>query len=588
MKKIYEIIRDATYETKNKNETTQILNDKQQEFENELDMANYCNDFFINNNVKLETEIPTPLQPHILDMPVQNSMFLAPVTKNELIKHISSLKNNSAPGLDEVSAKLIKDTHSEITVPLLHIINCIFECGTVPSAFKVSVIVPIHKTGSKSDIQNYRPISMISNFAKIFEKCLKERLLSHFKKNNILSSNQFGFIEGSSTTDAMFKLTSSINECLNKGERCMAVFIDLAKAFDTVPHDKLIASLFQCGVRGIVSDVLRNYLHGRHQMVKLNGIISDRLEVQIGVPQGSVLGPILFIAYINSLLKLNINGDVISYADDTVLIFKDKTWKEVRAKVQNGLTLVKNWLQTFRLRLNLKKTNYIAFSLTLANRPPFTSIEIDTQIIKEVAHTKYLGIVIDQFLKWKSHIDYVSNKIAKLIHKFYLLREFLNKGLVVIIYKSLVESLLTYGIVVWGGLYKTNLRKLSVMQKYILKIIYRKNKRYPTQLIFTMETCNIRTLYMTAVSSYIQKNDYLKDHINHEHNTRNNFNHHINIPLSFNNSNLTFFSYIGPKVYNQLPNSIKGIQRCKKFTEKCKEYIFSNYGSFSTIFVFAK
>lgn len=584
MKKMYNIIKDATYENQTKDLCIKINNEQGQEFTNSIEMANYCNNYFINIGIDMEKNIPIPKNSCSLDPINPNSMFLTPITKNELVKHISSLKSSGCPGYDGISTQIIKQTHMEIMTPLLHIINLIFKTGIVPSDFKMSIVTPIHKNGPKTDIKNYRPISVISNFSKIFEKCFKEKLTMFFNKNDILSDDQYGFMNGSSTSDALHRFATEIINNLNTGNKCIGVFLDLAKAFDTVPHKKLLDVLIHYGVRGTVSKLIESYLTNRSQVVKINKILSDRQIIKIGVPQGTVLGPILFITYLNSLLRQNIGGSVISYADDTVLIFSGRDWDETKNKVVRGLKIIKNWLHSHKLTLNLTKTNYISFSLTAAGRPLFSYITIDDNKINEVSSTKYLGVIIDQFLKWQPHIDYLTNKIRKLIHKFYLLREFLNTKILIMLYKAFVESLLRYGILVWGGLYNNALYKLNTVQKFILKIIYKKNKTYSTKLLFSEETPNIRTLYMITICVYIHIRNSLREHIDHSYDTRSKLNKKLKIPLNHKNINLKYINYLAPKIYNLLPNVMKEIKNKKKFKKECNKYIFSNFDRFVCLF----
>lgn len=306
--------------------------------------------------------------------------------------------------------------------------------------------------------------------------------------------------------------------------------------------------------------------------------------MKIGVPQGTVLGPILFVTYMNSLLKLETGGSIISYADDTALIFNGENWEEAKNKVIRGLLIVKNWLENFKLTLNLTKTNYIAFSLTSANRPDYSKILIGRNEIKEVSQSKYLGIVIDQFLKWHPHIDYVSNKIRKLIYKFYLLREFLNKNVLTIVYKAFVESLIRYGILVWGGLYNNALYKLNVIQKYILKVIMKKDRLYPTKRLFSEQTSNIRSIYMTTICTFVYTHDTLKRYIDHNYDTRARINRNIQIPVNHCNLNMKCLLYIAPKVFNLLPDYVKNSPSRKRFNRECSGFVFVNYNRLAALF----
>lgn len=188
MKKLYKIIKDATYENnKNTNTFLNLKNKDNMNFLNSLDASNFCNDYYINIGVEMEKAIPPSVIQQQVHQPVINSIYLIPITKNELINHISTLKNNSSPGYDGVQASIIKQTHLEIINPLLHILNLILEKGKIPSEFKMSIVTPIHKAGTKTSISNYRPISLISNFAKLCEKCIMTRLVNFLKINNVLS-----------------------------------------------------------------------------------------------------------------------------------------------------------------------------------------------------------------------------------------------------------------------------------------------------------------------------------------------------------------------------------------------------------------
>lgn len=586
MKKIYNIINEATNTNSNKNNDINIFNINKQPFQNKKQMADFCNDYFIQIGKKMALKIQSPINYKNSYGPgVKESMLLKPVTPNELIIHIASLKNKSSPGYDNIKAELIKDNHLYLICPLAHIINLIFLQGEVPEDFKKSIVTPIYKSGDKNEISNYRPISLISVFAKIFEKCLKDRLFDFCKKNKILNENQFGFRTGISTNHAIYTLVDSVKLNLEKSKKCIGVFLDLAKAFDTVPHRKLLDVLEHVGARGTVLKVFSSYLQDRVQQVRINDHLSDYQKIQVGIPQGTVLGPLLFIIYINSLLEKDIQGNIISYADDTVLVFEDDTWQGVKAKAEAGIGVVKDWLDFNELTLNVDKSKYISFSLTDTNRPNFTFLQLPGTSFKinEVNSIKYLGIIIDKNLKWSIHVNNLCTKIRRLVYKFYEIRKFMSKKLLRIIYKSLVESILQYAIIVWGGLYTNALEPLNVIQNYILKIMLQKKKRYPTDLLYSVEILNVRMLYFYNSCLFLYKNKNMQQKLHHTYQTRQTTNQNLAVPFYRKDGNQRFAKSLAPKIFNSLPVYLKNITNYKRFAALCRPLIYKNYKTYLSL-----
>lgn len=242
----------------------------------------------------------------------------------------------------------------------------------------------------------------------------------------------------------------------------------------SVSH-KLLQKLENIGIRGTALDVFVTYLKDRKQYLKIENKISKSEIIKTGIPQGTVIAPILFLVFINNFCNIsNISAKIISYADDTVIIFEGSEWKEVTNKVSSDMKVLKNWLDINLLSLNVAKTKFICFSSY--KNPNITEINIQNTnyVINNTKKIKYLGIIVDENLKWQEHILYITGKIRKLVRKFYLLRDILKTKTLMNVCNFLVESIIRYGIIAWGGAYENSLRQLKVVQKLILKTIMKK------------------------------------------------------------------------------------------------------------------
>ena len=242
---------------------------------------------------------------------------------------------------------------------------------------KVGIIKPLYKQAcDKMDVKNYRPISLISNLAELFEKAIKVRLCEFFEKFEILSDRQFGFTKGKSTKDAIAYLISKIYESMDESTPSIYVFIDLAKAFDTVSHKMLLEKLNNYGIRGIAFNLLKSYLSERGQFVKIDDISSTNKPVHYGVLQATVLGPILLSIYMHSLLTLQSKGTIVSYADDTAILYKSETWEQLKDVAEVDLKMISQWFSANILTLNYEKTKYLPFIPYVKGLPNLGSLDI--------------------------------------------------------------------------------------------------------------------------------------------------------------------------------------------------------------------
>ena len=576
-KKIWNTINSATDKARSDNEIYELkIDDKIVDVNtNPLGILDHSNNYLSTVGEKMAEDIAIKTNTNINNLlneyrPPNNvnvSFFLNPTVEKEVSLTIQSLKSNSAGGLDGFDSKLLKFIKSEISKPLTHIFNLSFIKGIFPDQLKKAIIRPLFKGGDKHLIENYRPISLTNNIAKVLEKLMKIRLIGFFTKNNILSENQFGFQKNKSTEDAIFEFTKTVYSNINENKKCMAVFLDLAKAFDTVSHEILLKKIEALGVRGVALDWFRSYLTNRKQVVKIGDECSREKVVKFGVPQGTVLGPILFLIYVNDLWSQKINAKIISFADDTVILFHDNSWENVTRKAESELTKITSWLNSNLLSLNIKKTKFLIFSLTTANKINLQTLKLhqcDRQKnicqcphIDRADQIKYLGIVVDDLLRWDKHILTTTNKLRKLIFRLKMLKRCLPLRILKMVYHALVESVICYGILAWGGTNITYINPLYKVQKYILRLLNNKNRRYPsTNLFFETGILNVRQLFIFRILIFTKKRPMLTQPIEHSHQTRRRPTDLI-IPRMKTSSGKRSILFLGPKCYNMLPVDIK-------------------------------
>jgi hypothetical protein len=288
--------------------------------------------------------------------------------------------------------------------------------GTFPKRAKVAMIKPIFKTGLKNDFANYRPISILSVVGKILEKVIKIRLEGYIIKNKIITPNQYGFLTGSNTLAALANSISNIQSALDKGEKVSGVFLDLKKAFDSVNFDILFFKMRLYGIRGTALNLFQSYLTDRSGSVHIKNHCSNYHFFNVGVPQGSVLGPLMFLLYINDIESCLVNGAITLYADDANVFFSERNKYNLERSINLNLIKIEEWLCVNKLILDIKKSKYIVFCL----RKSFDiNVKFGNVTLEREECIKFLGIFIDNKLNWSYHIDFVKNKIIPIAAVMY-------------------------------------------------------------------------------------------------------------------------------------------------------------------------
>ncbi len=444
----------------------QVTNDKNV-------IVNMFNKYFVEIGPHLADKIPPSKNTQLLKgiTSNKNSMVIGPTDHREVENIISSLKNTSSCGVDHIPVTAIKAVSEYISPMLASLINHSIDKGIFPDALKIAKILPIYKSGDRSSITNYRPISLLNTFSKIYEKVILNRLDDFLNKHKILYEGQFGFRKNHSTQLAIISYLDHITAALDKNEHSISLFIDLSKAFDTINHNILLKKLDSYGIRGLANDLIKNYLINRSQFVELDGVSSDYLGINCGVPQGSILGPILFLLYVNDMYTCAKLLKFFLFADDTTIVFSSSDINCLINTVNAELVHLTDWFALNKLSLNISKTNYMIFKNS--NIESFKNdLFLNGEVLTRVHTVKFLGVQIDDKLSWKNHTDMIGKKLSSAIFIIRRIRYKINQKTAQNLYNTLILPHITYCNVVWGNAYKSYTSNIGRLQKRALRLCY--------------------------------------------------------------------------------------------------------------------
>lgn len=505
-------------------------------------------------------------------------------TTIEIKKLINSLDVDSSTGIDGITTKAIKCIENLLLPTITDCLNKDLKAGSFPDSLKLAKVSPIYKSGERTDPGNYRPISVLPVMSKIYEKVILKQLNDHLLKINFLYERQYGFREKSSTLSAVLDLVTNINTEIDRGNYCLGIFIDLKKAFDTVSHELLLQKLENIGITGSALELLKSYLLNRNQLVKIGNSCSELLSQtpQFGIPQGSVLGPLLFSIYINNVKDINLTGEITLYADDTCLFYFGDDLQKIIADAQQDLIQYSTWCQSNLLTINAKKTSFMIFSAKNKEIPQHLPLTIDNETLQRSHQEKYLGVILDEKLTWKPHIERVRNKLNSLAGALRRINCIPRKARL-LIYNSLVKPHLDYMVEVWGSTPKSNLQRLQTAQNKLVKILFGFDRLTHTPIIYNKTGIyNIKQTYILKVCITIYK---ILNKIHHteislkqkdtSYGLRNAKHIQLNQPRT--NYGKRCLLYDGVKIFNDLPNVIKNSESIKIFKNKIKDYLSKKY-----------
>ena len=436
------------------------------------------------------------------------------------------------------------------------------------------------KSGDSKVFNNYRPVSLLSQFSKILEKLFNIRLINYINKNNILYEGQYGFRKNHSTALALFDFIEKLTSAIDKKKITVGVFIDLRKAFDTIDHEILLKKLNMYGIRGIPLLWITSYLNNRMQYVHLDDAVSGLLTVICGVPQGSVLGPTLFLLYINDLPNVSEILSYILFADDTNIFYTGDDIYEICNILSNELKKLDIWFRVNKLSLNVSKTNFIVFSNLKCGD---CNIEINGSEIERVYSTKFLGIYIDSKLSWENQIKQVQNKVAKSISIMYKVKYLLDKTSLYTLYCSLVLPYLNYCCEIWANNYYARIRNIIVLQKKAIRIvdqvpykshtseIFKKYRLLKFQDIVKVSTCLVM---------YKAKHNLLPRRLNNIFTLNTGCTRQAGkFVVNFRRTTLKTFciSSVGVKLWNELDDRLYECNSLSQFKRRYKNCVIESY-----------
>ena len=441
---------------------------------NPEEVSNLFNDFFTSIADSLRSKLPQSNYhfSSFLKNRNQNSLFLRPTTPEEITKIIGNFSDTKSSGPNSIPVRILKLLNPEISKPISTLINRSFEMGVFPSVLKISKVIPVFKNkGSPLEVSNCRPISLLSNFEKIYEKAMYSRLMDFLTTFDQIYSKQLGFRKKHSTVDTLIAIVEQIRQKVDKGDFACGVFVDLQKAFDTVDHEILLSKLSHYGVRGVANNWFRSYLSNRSQFVNLSNSNSILKHNKHGVPQGSVLGPLLFLLYINDLHYCIRTSNTYHFADDTHLLNFAATVKSLCGRVNADLRVLVEWLKANKISLNASKTEFLIFRSPRKDLDDIPRLKLAGKIITPSTCVKYLGVYLDEHLSWKPHTSAISTKLRRANGALSKLRHYVPFKVFLNVYHAIFMSHARYACQLWGLKNNSATHRVLTLQNTALRLM---------------------------------------------------------------------------------------------------------------------
>ena len=564
------------------------------EIDDKLDIVNELNRHFVNisnivNKMEFAEETFSSLKSK-LDSVLQNATFeIKYITPLEVKNIIDKLNINKSTGIDGIGPMILKHCGDTITQSISAIINNSISLGIFPDKLKEARVIPIFKSGIKEDVENYRPISILPTLSKIFERHIAEQIHQYFKETDIIHKTQSGFRKDHSCHTALIRLIDNWVTDIDSGKLVGAVFLDLRKAFDLVDHKILIHKLKLYHFSDRTVDLFKSYLSNRHQTVIVKNVKSNNLTMKSGVPQGSIIGPLLFLLYINDIAFSCNNLNLDLYADDSTMFESGLKLTDIQPNLQINLNNISQWCTFNNMSLHPKKTKcmLIGSRHKIKNTGQLT-LRVNETYLENVSVQKILGVFIDNTLSWQTHIDYVCKRVNMKIALLKRMLFYINDDMKRLFYNSYILPLFDYCCTVWGKDNNRSINKIYQLQKRVAKIILNKPVRSSSMGLFKelkWLSFSDRCKYHCAVLVFKSLNNmappYLSEMLtfsmNEKYSLRSTKHKDLIVKIKPRTNSMKYtFSYYSMNVWNNIPTHIRSAISLNAFKSNYKCLLSDN------------
>ena len=597
-KKLWKCVRDITGKNSEKANTVIKLVESDMIYTNKQDIANNLNSYFCNAAIRVLSAIDNisiyqPTEEFILFLSSKNikanSFGIPLITREQVILYLDALDPKKSTGSDNIAARDLKGVSPGIVNVLCNIINTSIVTGKFPCSWKEAKVIPIHKGGSSENMDNYRPISILPIASKLLERHVHSHLYRYFSRNNLLCENQSGFRTNHSCSTCLTNIIEFCYDNINNGNIVGLVALDFRKAFDVINYDILCEKLKMYGCNELTVQWFKSYLKNRTQRVNLPNTLSNSSPINHGVPQGSILGPLLFVIYINDLSLHCHYSFVFKYADDTTVCASGKSVLDIHRSLSYDLLNIEKWCDNNRFAINLNKSSTMVICCSqkrkFLNMDDF-KLKMYSRYLSIVSHVKILGLYIDNNLTWRKHVEYICNGVSCLVGLLYRIKNYLNYESKVLFYNSYIISRIDYCLTIWGNAPKDALEPLFRLQKRAARIVL--NVPVETSSISCFNSLHWmsiyqRVVYLKCLLMYNIVNNnlypkYLKCYMKLKPAVHYNLRQDDTLMVPFPHREIfkKSLQFNGVLLWNNLPTELKEAPSYDNFKQKCKVYVRNN------------